>query len=112
MFTDAQSFIGLLIAVVAIAAAAGTGWQRGKIAKLNADLDAADRRADRLSGQLEETNAALEKQTEVCAGIRRDHDALSRVVTGDAHFTAISLQLADVLALLRALAGRTEGSTP
>lgn len=76
------TYAGLLLAVITLATAAGVGFQRGKIAKLKSDAAEADARAERLSLELRDTQALLHKT-------QTDLDALTRVVTGEAHWTAI-----------------------
>ncbi len=85
---DLGSFGTLLLAAITLATAAGVGFQRGKIAKLRGELDEADKRANRISAELTDTRTALDQ-------CRSDLDALGRVVTGEAHWNAISDQLGD-----------------
>lgn len=80
--TPLSTFILLLLSVITLATAAGVGFQRGKIAKLNSDLAESDARAARLEKALTETRAEL-------ATARVDLDALGRVVTGESHWVAI-----------------------
>jgi hypothetical protein len=77
MFDSLGSFVTVLIGVLAIAAAAGVGFQRGLITRLREDV------------------AGLLNVREENKELRRDLDALGRVVTGEAHWTAISHQLED-----------------
>jgi uncharacterized protein YigA (DUF484 family) len=104
MFDNLGTFVTLLIGVLAIAAAGGTGWQRGRISQLR-------ERVSDLEGVRDENKE-----------LRRDLDALGRVVTGEAHWTAISSQLHDhdvaarehwtaQLALLTRLAKAAERNT-
>ena len=83
---DFGTFATLLLAVIALGAAAGVGFQRGKIGRLEKDLDRANGRADRAEQRVEK----LEGDLHQC---RSDLDALSRVVTNEAHVTAIGHQL-------------------
>lgn len=84
--TPLSTFVLLLLSVITLATAAGVGFQRGKIAKLNSDLTEADARAGRLERDLTATRAEL-------ATARTDLDALGRVVTGEAHWVAIGDKL-------------------
>lgn len=84
--TPASTFILLLLSVITLATAAGVGFQRGKIAKLNSDLTESDARATRLERALADTRTEL-------ATAQTDLAALGRVVTGEAHWIAIGEQL-------------------
>lgn len=121
MLNDLQGFLGLLIAVVAIGAAAGVGFQRGKIGKLRGELAEADARANRLASDLGETRTDLTDAQGKIETLSADLDSLGRVVTGEAHWTAISGQLEDhdlaarehwrqQLALLTIIANSAEGT--
>jgi hypothetical protein len=79
---DLSTFATLLLAAITLATAAGVGFQRGKITKLRGELDEADKRSERLSRELDDTKTKLEQ-------CRTDLDALGRVVTAEAHWTAI-----------------------
>jgi chromosome segregation ATPase len=80
------TFATLLLAVIALGAAAGVGFQRGKIGRLEKDLDRATTRADRAETRVEKVEGELHQ-------CRSDLDALGRVVTGEAHWTAIGQML-------------------
>lgn len=80
------NFVTVLLAVITLSTAAGVGFQRGKIGRLRGELNEAHSKSDRLSGevgQLRDDNGRL----------RSDLEALSRVVTGEIHWTAIGHQL-------------------
>lgn len=105
MFDNLGNFITLLIGALAIAAAGGTGWQRGRISQLR-------ERVSDLEGVRDENKE-----------LRRDLDALGRVVVGESHWIAISGQLDDhdraarehwkeQLGLLTRLVTATEGKRP
>lgn len=76
------TYAGWILAIITLATAAGVGFQRGKIARLKSDAAEADSRAERLANELRDTQQQLHKTT-------ADLDALTRVVTGEAHWTAI-----------------------
>lgn len=80
------TYAGLLLAVITLATAAGVGFQRGKIARLRGELAESDARSARLADELRDTQANLEKTSTELA-------ALTRVVTGEAHWTAIGQTL-------------------
>ncbi len=80
------NFALLLLSVITLGTAAGVGFQRGKIAKLRGDVTEATERAERLEKALAESRAEA-------ATFRTDLAALSRVVTGEAHWIAIGDQL-------------------
>lgn len=84
--TPFGTFVLVLLSVITLATAAGVGFQRGKIAKLNSDLAEADARATRLEKALADTRLELATAT-------TDLAALGRVVTGEAHWVAIGQQL-------------------
>jgi hypothetical protein len=80
------SVVTLLLAVITLSTAAGVGFQRGKIGQLRGEVNEQTERADRLTVELSESRHET-------AGLRRDLDALGRVVTGEAHWVAIAGQL-------------------
>lgn len=82
------TYAGLLLSLITIATACGVGFQRGKIAQLRGELTEADARADRLASELKDTQSNLDNT-------RTQLDALAKVVTGEAHWTAISRTLDD-----------------
>lgn len=85
---NATEFVTALLAVIALATAGGVGFQRGKIGALRRDLQDEREKTDRLEDDLA---AARQEAKE----LRTDLDALTRVVTGEVHWIAISQQLTD-----------------
>lgn len=77
------TYAGWILAIITLATAAGVGFQRGKIAQLRGELTEADARADRLASELSDTQTKL-------ASTNTQLEALAKVVTGEAHWTAIS----------------------
>jgi hypothetical protein len=86
METSLGDFVILLLSVITLATAAGVGFQRGVIGRLRGDVSEAAARADRLAVELAESRTTS-------AQLRTDLDALSRVVTGEAHWVAIGDKL-------------------
>jgi hypothetical protein len=80
------TFATLLLAVIALGAAAGVGFQRGKIGRLETDLERETKRGDRAEKRVGDVEAELHQ-------CQSDLAALGRVVTGEAHWTAISHML-------------------
>lgn len=85
---DAGSFATLLLAVITLSTAAGVGFQRGKIGQLRGELAEEHERSDRQAGELKDARSEVEQ-------LRNDLTALSRVVTGEAHWVAIGSQLSE-----------------
>lgn len=83
---DLGNFATALLAVITLGTAAGVGFQRGKIGRLRGELNETHSKSDRLSGEVTELRADNGR-------LRADLEALSRVVTGEVHWTAIGLQL-------------------
>lgn len=96
---DLGRLLTLALGFLAIATAAGFGLQRGRIADLRERLKDNDEELERKDRRLTETEAELERhKTSSSAEIGRlktDLDALARVVTGEAHWTAIGEKLDD-----------------
>lgn len=86
MDTTLGDFVILLLSVITLATAAGVGFQRGVIGRLRGDVTEAAARADRLAIELAESRSDGKQ-------LRADLDALSRVVTGEAHWVAIGSKL-------------------
>lgn len=83
---DLQTFITLLLAVITLSTAAGVGFQRGKIGQLRGELAEERERGEATKRELQDSITEAKR-------LRTDLDALSRVVTGEAHWTAIGQQL-------------------
>lgn len=79
---DLGKLLTLALAVLAIATAAGFGLQRGRISDLQGRLKDSDEELVRKERRLTEAEAEVLK-------LKTDLDALARVVTGEAHWTAI-----------------------
>lgn len=85
---DYGSLLQTAISVLAIAALAGVGFQRGKVNNLRENLkDARDELVDK-DRRLTECESESTKHA-------ADLAALSRVVTGEAHWVALGSQLTD-----------------
>jgi chromosome segregation ATPase len=86
MGEDLGRLLNIALAVVAIATLGGFGYVRGRIGDLRDQLkDAREEIADK--------DRRLTKVTTEAQQLRTDLDALSRVVTGEAHWTAIGDKL-------------------
>lgn len=83
---DIGKLLTLALAVLAIATAAGFGLQRGRIADLQGRLKDSDEELARKERRLTEAEAEVLK-------LKTDLGALARVVTGEAHWTAIGEKL-------------------
>jgi hypothetical protein len=83
---DIGKILTLALVVLTLATAAGFGLQRGRISDLNGRLKEADEELVRKDRRLTEAEAKVLK-------LETDLDALARVVTGEAHWTAIGEKL-------------------
>lgn len=83
---DFGRILNVVLAVVSIAALGGVGYVRGRIGDLREQLT--DARAE-----ISDLDRRLTKVTAERDQTATDLDALSRVVTGEAHWVAIGTQL-------------------
>lgn len=83
---DLGKILTVALAILAIATAAGFGLQRGRISALQGRLKDSDEELARKERRLTEAEAEV-------LTLKTDLAALARVVTGEAHWTAIGEKL-------------------
>lgn len=94
---DLGKLLTIGLAILALATAAGFGWQKGRIGNLQGRLDDSDKELERETRRREDAQTELETYKTTAnaeiAQLKTDLAALTRVVTGEAHWVAIGAQL-------------------
>lgn len=94
---DFGKLLTLALALLALATAAGFGLQRGRISSLRDQLSDSDKEIERIDRRREAAESELEahkvRSDAKIAQLETDLAALSRVVTGEAHWVAIGHKL-------------------
>jgi hypothetical protein len=90
---DFMRLLTLVLTVVTIATACGLGLQRGRIASLQSQLDDSRKEIADKDRRLSDAERSGTEQAAEMGRLRTDLGALGRVVTGEAHWTAIGHKL-------------------
>lgn len=99
------------IGVVSLASFAGVGFMRGRVLDLRAQLTESRAETDSLRASRAEDRAELERTKGDLKSCRSDLDALTRVVTGEAHWVALGQHLDEHHQEARAHWVRSEANT-
>lgn len=83
---DFGKLLTIALALLALATAAGFGLQRGRIGDLRQQLEDSDKEMARKDRRLSEAETEVQQ-------LKTDLTALTRVVTGEAHWVAIGQKL-------------------